>query len=78
VLASEPCGVMRGQKESNRGDVARLADATERSLRDGRPLEIGSDEAAAVGTFGLDNAGTEAIDSDLLWTELAGQVRSLD
>src|SRR3982074_3809273 len=64
---------MRGQKESNRGNVARLADAAERSLRDGRPLEIGSDENAAVATFRLDNAGTEAIDSDLLWTELPGE-----
>ena len=27
LLASEPCGVFRRQKDSDRGDVARLADA---------------------------------------------------
>jgi hypothetical protein len=66
-------GVFRGQKNSDGGDVARLADAAERGLRDGDLLEVRSDEAAAVGAFSLDHAGTDGVDPDLLRAELAGQ-----
>ena len=59
LLAGEPGGVFRRQKDSDGGDVARLADAAERSLRDGALLEIRSDDAAAVGAFGLDHAGID-------------------
>jgi hypothetical protein len=45
LLADEPGGVFRRQKDSDGGDVARLADAAERSLRDGGLLEIRSDDA---------------------------------
>ena len=48
LLAGEPGGVFRRQKDSDGGDVARLADAAKRSLRDGGLLEIRSDDAAAV------------------------------
>ena len=40
LLAGEPGGVFRRQKDSDGGDVARLADAAERSLGDGGLLEI--------------------------------------
>jgi hypothetical protein len=43
LLAGEPGGVFRRQKDSDGGDVARLADAAERSLRDGGLLEIRSE-----------------------------------
>jgi hypothetical protein len=55
------------------GDVARFADAAERSLRDGGLLEIRSDDAAAVGAFSLDPAGIDGVDPDLLRAELAGE-----
>ena len=45
--------VSRVQKDGDGGDVSRLADAAERSLRNGGLLEIRSDDAAAVGAFGL-------------------------
>jgi hypothetical protein len=72
-LAGKKGGVFRGQKDSDGGDVARLADAAERGLRDGDLLEVRSDEAAAVGAFSLDHAGTDGVDPDLLRAELAGQ-----
>jgi hypothetical protein len=50
-----------------------LADATERSLRDGGLLEIRSDDAAAVGAFSLDHAGIDGVDPDLLRPELSGE-----
>jgi nucleoside-diphosphate-sugar epimerase len=40
-----------------------LADAAERGLREGELFELRSDEAAAVGTFSLDYAGTDTINS---------------
>jgi hypothetical protein len=73
LLTGEPGRVFRGQKDSDGGDVARLADAAERSLRDGGLLEFRSDDAAAVGAFRLDHAGIDAVDSDLLRAELAGE-----
>ena len=72
-LAGKPRGVLRGQKDSDGGDIARLADAAERGLREGGLLELRSDEAATVGAFSLDHAGTDGVDSDLLRAELAGQ-----
>src|SRR5580693_2486125 len=72
-LAGKPGGVFRGQKDSDGGDIIWLADAAERRLRDGELFERRSDEAAAVGTFSLDYAGTEGVDPDLLRAELAGQ-----
>ena len=39
----------------------------------GQPLELRSDEPAAVGAFSLDYAGTYGVEPDLLWAELAGQ-----
>ena len=50
-----------------------MADAAERRLREGELFELRSDEAAAVGAFSLDDAGTEGVDPDLLRAELAGQ-----
>ena len=73
LLAGEPGGVVRSQKDSDGGDVARLADAAERSLRDDGLLEVRADEAAAVGAFGLDHAGIDGVDPDLLRAELAGE-----
>jgi len=73
LLASEPGGIFRRQKNSDRGDVPGLTDAAERGLGDGELLEIRSDEAAAVGAFGLDYARTDGVDPDLLRAELAGQ-----
>ena len=57
-------GVFRGEKDSDGGDVAGLADAAERSPREDGLLEIRCDEAAAVGTFSLDYARTDGIDPD--------------
>jgi hypothetical protein len=73
LLASEPGGIFRRQENSDRGDVPGLTGAAERGLGDGDLLEIRSDEAAAVGAFGLDYARTEGVDPDLLRSELAGQ-----
>ena len=73
MLTGEPGGVFRGQKDSDRSNVAGLADAAKRSLRENGLLEIRSDESPAVGAFSLDHAGTEGIDPDLLRAELAGQ-----
>src|ERR1700747_1311847 len=73
LLAGEPGGVFRRQKDSDGGDVARLADATERSLRDGGLLEIRSDDAPAVGAFSLAHAGIDGVNPDLLRAELAGE-----
>ena len=73
MFASEPGGIFRRQKNSDRGDVPGLTDAAERGLGDGDLLEIRSDEAAAVGAFGLDYARTDGVDPDLLRAELAGQ-----
>jgi hypothetical protein len=72
-LAGKPGGVFRGQKDSDGGDIIWLADAAERRLRDGEFFELRSDEAAAVGAFSLDYAGTEGVDPDLFRAELAGQ-----
>jgi hypothetical protein len=72
-LAGKPGGVFRGQKDSDGGDITWLADAAERGLREGELFELRSDEAAAVGAFSLDNAGTEGVDPDLFRAELAGQ-----
>ena len=55
MFTGKPGGVFRGEKHSNGGDVAGLADAAERSLREDALLESGSDEAAAVGAFSLDS-----------------------
>ena len=73
LLAGEPGGVFRRQKDSDGGDVARLADAAKRSLRDGGLLEIRSDDATAVGAFSLDHAGIDGVDPDLLRAEFAGE-----
>jgi hypothetical protein len=73
LLAGEPGGVFRRQKDSDGGDVARLADAAKRSLRDGGLLEIRSDDAATVGAFSLDHAGIDGVNPDLLRAELAGE-----
>ena len=64
-LARKPGGVFRGQKDSDGGDITWLADAAERGLREGELFELRSDEAAAVGAFSLDYAGTEGVDPDL-------------
>ena len=72
-LAGKPGGVFRGQKDSDGGDITWLADAAERGLREGELFELRSDEAAAVGAFSLDYAGTEGVDPDLFRAELAGQ-----
>jgi hypothetical protein len=73
LLASEPGGVFGGKKDSDRGNVAGLADAAKRSLRENGLLEIRSDESPAVGAFSLDHAGTEGIYTDLPWAELASE-----
>ena len=73
LLPSKPGGVFGGQKDNDRGDVAWLGDAAERSLRQGGLLEIRSDETAAVSAFSLDHAGTKGVDPDLLQAEFAGQ-----
>ena len=72
-LAGKLGGVFRGQKDSDGGDITWLADAAERRLREGELFELRSDEAAAVGAFSLDYAGTEGVDPDLFRAELAGQ-----
>ena len=73
LLAGEPGGVFRRQKDSDGGDVARLADAAERSLGDGGLLEIRSDYAATVGAFSLDHARIDGVDPDLLRAEFSGE-----
>src|SRR5260221_1106637 len=72
-LAGKPGGVFRGQKDSDGGNITWLADAAERGLREGELFELRSDEAAAVGAFSLDYAGTEGVDPDLFRAELTGQ-----
>ncbi len=72
-LAGKPGGIFRGQKDSDGGDITWLADAAERGLGEGGLFELRSDEAAAVGAFSLDYAGTDSVDPDLLRTKLAGQ-----
>ncbi len=72
-LAGKPGGVFRGQKDRDGGDITWLADAAERGLREDGLFELRSDEAAAVGAFSLDYAGTNSVDPDLLRAELAGQ-----
>ena len=66
LLAGEPGGVFRRQKDGDGGDVARLADAAERSLRDGGLLKIRSDDAAAVGAFSLDHAGIDGVNLGII------------
>src|SRR6478736_3907072 len=73
LFASKPGGVFRRQKDSDGGDVARLADAAQRGLRDGGLLEIRSDDATAVSAFSLDHAGIDGVDPDLLRAELTGE-----
>ena len=68
-FAGDPLGVVGGEEGGDAGDVVHLADAAERGLRDGSLLEVGADEARGVYAFGLDHAGVDGVDADLLRAE---------
>jgi hypothetical protein len=55
-FAGEPRGIVGGKKNCDARDVVRLSDATQRSARDHRLLEIAAHKAGSVRTFGLDFA----------------------
>src|SRR5271166_2340348 len=65
-LTREPCRVFRGEKDCGGSDIARLARAAKRGLRDCASLEIGAGKTGAVRTFGFDESGVQRIDPDLL------------
>ena len=72
-LAGEPGGILRAQEDRDGGNIAGLTDASERGLGDRSRLEVRADNAGAVRAFGLDHAGIQRVDADLLWAELAGE-----
>src|SRR5260221_1088443 len=72
-LAGDPLGVARSQKGGDAGNVINLADAAERGLRDSAGLEVGADEACGVYAFGLDHAGGDGVDADLLRAKFVGE-----
>src|SRR5438105_4150931 len=73
LLAGEPGGVFRRQKDRDGGNIAGLTDASEWGLGDRSRLEVRADNARAMRAFGLDHAGIQRVDADLLRAELAGE-----
>ena len=64
-FAGEPAGVLGGEEDGDGGDVAGLADASERSLGLAVLLPFTADEADGVRAFGLDQAGIDGVDADV-------------
>jgi hypothetical protein len=72
-LTGEPRGIPRRQEDRDGGNIAGLTDASQRGLGDRSRLEARAEKAGTVRAFGLDHAGIQRIDADLLRTELAGK-----
>src|ERR1700733_11756866 len=70
ALSGQPLGVLGREELSDGGDVVYLACATEWGLRYEDLLEVGADDAGAVCAFGLNDAGVDGVDADLLRSQL--------
>jgi hypothetical protein len=69
-LTADPAGVIRCEEHCCCGDVVRLANAAERRAGFGTLVEVRTDEASGVGSFGFDEAGVESVDSNALGSKL--------
>src|ERR1700693_1864977 len=72
-LAGDPLGVVGSEEGGDAGNIIHLTDAAERGLRDDSRLEVGPDEACGVYAFGVDHAGIDGVDADLLRAKLIGE-----
>ena len=68
-----PSRVRGCEKRNDRCDVVRLADASQRCLRDHLLLKIASRHSQGVKAFGLDRSRINRIHPDLLWPKLVRQ-----
>src|SRR5215467_2129219 len=71
LFSGEPCGVVRGQKDGDRSDIADLPDAGQRGLTDNVFLEVRSEDSEAENAFGHDHAGIQRVNPNLPRPELA-------
>src|ERR1022692_5020982 len=61
----DPAGIRRSKKCRHGGDVLRLADAAQRSLRLDLFAEVALSDAGGMDALGLNHAGIDGIDANL-------------
>ncbi len=73
-FTGEP-GRMRGrQKDRDRRDVFRLAEAAQRGLRDHPLFEVSANDPQRVNAFGFHPTGIDGVDANLPWPQFPGGV----
>ena len=73
LFAGQPCRIIGSEKDGNRGNIARLANASKRRSLDYIFLEIAADKSRSMRAFRLNQAWVQRIDADLLRSELTRQ-----
>src|SRR2546425_12255772 len=72
-FSGDPSAIRRRQKSRDRRNILRLAEATERRLRNHLLLKVAARESQCVKAFSLDSTWVDRVHANLLWPKFLGQ-----